>query len=234
MTRRAGITVTLACVVLAATRLDVNRAVKQKLGARASFAPAESTRELTGMEIGGVTVFGLPSEMSIWVDARAIRQILNNLLTNAIKFTPKGGSIVLRALARDAETVEIAVIDSGVGIAAKDIPKVLEPFGQADNPLSRRQQGTGLGLPIVKALVELSAGRSANWLPVAGEKLLTLPVNVWPGMESMVRVTGCPACMWASCVSLKLATTHRSGSTMTSRVCPADTRLPTSTFLRPM
>ena len=63
-----------ACVVLATTRLDVNRAVKQKLGARASFAPAEATRELTGMEIGGVTVFGLPADMPIWVDARVMER----------------------------------------------------------------------------------------------------------------------------------------------------------------
>ena len=62
----------VACVVLATTRLDVNRAVKQKLGARASFAPAEATREITGMEIGGVTVFGLPLEMPIWVDSRVM------------------------------------------------------------------------------------------------------------------------------------------------------------------
>ena len=62
----------VACVVLATTRLDVNRAVKQRLGARASFAPAEDTRALTGMEIGGVTVFGLPEGMPIWVDSRVM------------------------------------------------------------------------------------------------------------------------------------------------------------------
>jgi prolyl-tRNA editing enzyme YbaK/EbsC (Cys-tRNA(Pro) deacylase) len=62
-----------ACVVLANTRLDVNKAVRQKLGTRkASFAPAEETRAITGMEIGGVTVFGLPAEMPIWVDARVM------------------------------------------------------------------------------------------------------------------------------------------------------------------
>ncbi len=63
-----------ACVVLATTRLDVNRAVKQKLGARASFASAEDTRTLTGMEIGGVTVFGLPPDLPIWVDARVMER----------------------------------------------------------------------------------------------------------------------------------------------------------------
>lgn len=59
-----------ACIVLAPHRLDVNRAVKAKLGTRkASFAAAEETREITGMEIGGVTPFGLPAELPVWVDA---------------------------------------------------------------------------------------------------------------------------------------------------------------------
>ena len=62
-----------ACVVLAPNRLDVNRAVRDRLGTRkASFAPAESTREITGMEIGGVTVFGLPPDLPIWIDARVM------------------------------------------------------------------------------------------------------------------------------------------------------------------
>src|SRR5438477_1573606 len=64
-----------ACVVLATTRLDVNRTVRQRLGTRkASFAPAEETRALTGMEIGGVTVFGLPEDLPIWIDARVMDQ----------------------------------------------------------------------------------------------------------------------------------------------------------------
>lgn len=62
-----------ACVVLAPNRLDVNRAVRDKLGTRkASFAPSDATREITGMEIGGVTVFGLPDGLPIWVDARVM------------------------------------------------------------------------------------------------------------------------------------------------------------------
>ena len=62
-----------ACVVLAHTRLDVNRTVRQRLGTRkASFAAAEDTRTLTGMAIGGVTVFGLPPSLPIWVDARVM------------------------------------------------------------------------------------------------------------------------------------------------------------------
>jgi prolyl-tRNA editing enzyme YbaK/EbsC (Cys-tRNA(Pro) deacylase) len=62
-----------ACVVLATTRLDVNRVVRDKLGTRkASFAPPDATREITGHEIGGVTVFGLPDGIPIWVDARVM------------------------------------------------------------------------------------------------------------------------------------------------------------------
>ena len=62
-----------ACVTLAPYRLEVNRTVRDRLGTRkASFAPAEVTADLTGMQIGGVTVFGLPSDLSIWVDARVM------------------------------------------------------------------------------------------------------------------------------------------------------------------
>ena len=62
-----------ACVVLANSRLDVNKTVRARLGTRkASFAPAEDTRAITGMEIGGVTVFGLPPDLPIWVDARVM------------------------------------------------------------------------------------------------------------------------------------------------------------------
>ena len=62
-----------ACVVLATSRLDVNKTVRQRLGTRkASFAPAEDTRAITGMEIGGVTVFGLPADLPIWIDSRVV------------------------------------------------------------------------------------------------------------------------------------------------------------------
>jgi prolyl-tRNA editing enzyme YbaK/EbsC (Cys-tRNA(Pro) deacylase) len=63
----------VACLVLATTRLDVNDVVRRKMGARkASFANAEQTMEVTGMEIGGVTIFGLPEDMAVWVDTRVV------------------------------------------------------------------------------------------------------------------------------------------------------------------
>jgi PAS domain S-box-containing protein len=128
-------------------------------------AAAQETMRLVGAraESAGVALHseiadGLPQ---VWADPRAVQQILTNLLTNAVKFTPKDGTVTLSARPLGADIMEVAVADTGVGIAAKDISKVLEPFGQADNSLSRRQQGTGLGLPIVKALVELSGGSFA-------------------------------------------------------------------------
>ena len=64
-----------ACVVLAPNRLDVNRTVRDRLGTRkASFAPADATRDITGMEIGGVTVFGLPSVLPVWIDGRVMQR----------------------------------------------------------------------------------------------------------------------------------------------------------------
>jgi prolyl-tRNA editing enzyme YbaK/EbsC (Cys-tRNA(Pro) deacylase) len=63
----------VACLVLATTRLDVNGLVRHRMGVRkASFADAESTRDLTGMEIGGVTIFGLPAGIPVWVDSRVL------------------------------------------------------------------------------------------------------------------------------------------------------------------
>jgi signal transduction histidine kinase len=98
------------------------------------------------------------------------------LLTNAVKFTPKDGRVILSARP-DGDQVEISVADTGIGIAPKDIAKVLEPFGQADNPHSRRQEGTGLGLPIVKALVEQSGGsfRMESKVDVGTTVTLRLP-----------------------------------------------------------
>jgi PAS domain S-box-containing protein len=86
-------------------------------------------------------------------DERKVRQALLNLATNAIKFTPAGGRIVLRARLV-GDRLRLVVEDTGIGMAAADIPKALSPFGQIDSALSRRHTGTGLGLPLTKRLVE--------------------------------------------------------------------------------
>jgi two-component system cell cycle sensor histidine kinase PleC len=90
-------------------------------------------------------------------DERMLRQMLLNLLSNAVKFTPRGGRAWVSATAAD-RILKIAVHDTGVGMAAQDIPKALAPFGQVRGVLSREHQGTGLGLPLVKSLAELHGG----------------------------------------------------------------------------
>lgn len=91
-------------------------------------------------------------------DERMLRQMLLNLLSNAVKFTPAGGRAWV-TLEMQGPVLQIAVHDTGVGMAAQDIPKALAPFGQVRGVLSRDHQGTGLGLPLVKSLAELHGGR---------------------------------------------------------------------------
>ncbi len=91
-------------------------------------------------------------------DSRQVKQILLNLLSNAIKFTPAGGGIAISAGVGDSREVVLRVSDSGIGIAAGKIPRVLEPFGQAGDILTRNHEGTGLGLSLAKSLIELHGG----------------------------------------------------------------------------
>lgn len=90
-------------------------------------------------------------------DPRRVRQMLSNLLTNAIKHTPEGGAIALRAHV-EGETVRLAVSDTGVGIAPEQLPRVFEAFTQVDMSNTRQVGGVGLGLFIVKMLVEAHGG----------------------------------------------------------------------------
>ena len=92
-------------------------------------------------------------------DERAVKQILINLLSNAVKFTANGGRVTASArLGADGGLI-FTVADTGIGMAPEHIAKALEPFGQVDSALGRKFEGTGLGLPLVKSLVELHGGR---------------------------------------------------------------------------
>ena len=84
-----------------------------------------------------------------------------NLPSNAVKFMPAGGRITLQATLEPDGGIAFRVQDTGIGIAAADLPKALEPFGQVDSSLARRYEGAGLGLPISRALAELHRGRLA-------------------------------------------------------------------------
>ncbi|SRR5579875_117216 len=119
-----------------------------------------------------------PGVHSVRGDERRLRQIVLNLLTNAVKFTPAGGSVSVRAAIEHRQLV-IEVRDTGVGIAESDLPIVLEPFGQVDNAFNRSGGGTGLGLPLTKKLVELHGGAFAiESVPNQGTVVrVTLPAD---------------------------------------------------------
>ncbi|MEE9195298.1 MAG: HAMP domain-containing sensor histidine kinase, partial [Alphaproteobacteria bacterium] len=105
-----------------------------------------------------ITINIEPDLPLLFADARLIKQNLINLLSNAIKFTPEGGHITVRAMVDDNGAITIGVSDTGIGIAAEDLDHVLAPFGQVDSSLSRKYEGTGLGLPLVKSFIELHGG----------------------------------------------------------------------------
>jgi len=75
-----------------------------------------------------------------------------------VKFTAEGGRVRIAARATSEGDVEISVTDNGIGISARDLAKVMEPFGQVESALSRKFEGTGLGLPLSRSLVELQGG----------------------------------------------------------------------------
>jgi two-component system CheB/CheR fusion protein len=95
---------------------------------------------------------------NIEADELKVKEVMYNLLSNAVKFTPEGGKIGMRAKKADSE-IEIVVWDTGVGIAPENMEKIFEGFFRVDTPYSRVTEGTGLGLPLSRKLVELHGGK---------------------------------------------------------------------------
>jgi two-component system cell cycle sensor histidine kinase PleC len=113
--------------------------------------------EAAGLTLG-VDFGDLPD---VEADYRAVKQILLNLLSNAVKFTPRGGRVVVRAELRDdplGQRVKVSVQDTGIGISAQDLERLARPFEQVESQHSKTTQGTGLGLALTKALVEMHGG----------------------------------------------------------------------------
>jgi two-component system phosphate regulon sensor histidine kinase PhoR len=107
-----------------------------------------------------------PEDLWAWVDAEALSEILDNLIDNAVKYTPEGGAIHVRWWAEDGACLEVR--DTGIGIPAGDLPRIFERFYRVDKARSRQLGGTGLGLSIVKHLVQSLHG-SISAASVVGE-----------------------------------------------------------------
>jgi signal transduction histidine kinase/CheY-like chemotaxis protein len=135
-------------VEVSAVPIDVAVAVTQACKLLASAAARKSVRVVNNVPSGSLFAAADPDRL---------RQIVVNLVSNAVKFTPEGGSVTIEASAESGR-VRVSVIDTGIGIAAADVSKLFVPFSQLDSGYARRFQGTGLGLSICKRLIELMGG----------------------------------------------------------------------------
>ena len=122
---------------------------------RSAIGLVRQRAEKKGVELKLEFLENLPA---LCADKRKLKQILVNLLTNAIKFTEAGGKVTLRTWCDGKSGYVFQVIDTGIGIAPEDAPKALLQFGQVDSDLNRAYEGTGLGLPLTKALAEQHGG----------------------------------------------------------------------------
>jgi signal transduction histidine kinase len=136
-------------VDLRETQVDLARAL-------AACAKIVATRA----EAGQVRVeIDVPEDApQLLADEQRFRQIALNLLSNAVKFTPPGGRVSASCARDESGALRLEIADTGIGMRPQDIPRALEPFGQIDSALARRFEGTGLGLPLTKKLVELHGG----------------------------------------------------------------------------
>ena len=100
-----------------------------------------------------------PNLPPLWADERKLKQILLNLVSNSVKFTPAGGRVEVSASLDTPEGLSILVQDTGIGIPSGELERVLEPFVQVENSLTRSYQGSGLGLPLAAKMTELHGGK---------------------------------------------------------------------------
>jgi two-component system cell cycle sensor histidine kinase PleC len=109
-------------------------------------------------ESGLNLVVDAPALPDIEADYRGLKQVVLNLISNAVKFTPEGGDIVVALSRQDDHRLRVAVTDTGIGIAAEDLERLARPFEQVEGQHSKTTQGTGLGLALTKSLIELHGG----------------------------------------------------------------------------
>ena len=161
--------------------LDLSRIESDKLELRETafsldrvFAPSVAL-VMARAEQAGVTIrTELQQYIGIRADQVRLKQILVNLLTNAVKFTPRNGTVTLASHIRPGERIEISVADTGIGMTAEEVEIALRPFGQVATVLTKNHEGVGLGLPLTRSLTELHGGE--------------LLVESCPGKGTTVRV----------------------------------------------
>jgi PAS domain S-box-containing protein len=123
-----------------------------------------------------------PASLTLWGDSGRMQQVVTNLITNAIKFTPRGGTVTV-SLARRDERAEIVVRDTGQGIAPEFLPRIFDRFSQAESSKAHRHGGLGLGLSIVEHLVRLHGGEvraESAGLGLGATFTISLPCEVGP------------------------------------------------------
>ncbi len=152
----------------------------------------------------------------IWADARALRQVCLNLLSNALKFTPNGGHIEIRVEMNVDGGQRLVVKDNGPGIPQDELPKVMQAFGQGSLAHHSAEGGTGLGLPIVKGLIELHGGtlELTSKLRRGTEAIVTLPAQrVSMASEPLQSVSSEPLGLKSSDIDVKAQSARKRRST---------------------
>jgi PAS domain S-box-containing protein len=165
---------------LAAETIDIGHVIKDAVDAT---NPTASAKQIT------VTTSLAPDLGQMVADATRIQQVIWNLLSNAVKFTPRGGAVQVSAL-RTASHIQIAVTDTGEGIDPQFLPHIFEPFRQAETPRTRVHGGLGLGLSIVRYIIEAHGGTVAAESEGPGKGTtftVTLPVHAMSANEGAVR-----------------------------------------------
>ncbi|MGB7121718.1 MAG: PAS domain-containing sensor histidine kinase [Bradyrhizobium sp.] len=154
--------------------------VPEPFAPRAALINCCNLLALKARESGIDLVTRAPDDLPVMIgDPRAFRQIVLNLVSNAVKFTERGGTVTVSAGVENAQLV-VRIADTGVGIAADDLKRIGDPFFQAGTTYQRRHEGTGLGLSIVKSLVALHGGEMTVQSKVDEGTTITVALPLTP------------------------------------------------------
>lgn len=148
--------------ILDLTKIDAGKTVLNESHVRVDDLFDRSIRLVDSIAVKydvSIDFRGDCGSLEVFCDEILMRRALLNMLSNAVKFSHEGARVEARADLDAQGDLHLTIADTGIGIAPEDMQKVLEPFGQADSRLARQHEGTGLGVPLTKSLVELHGGR---------------------------------------------------------------------------